>query len=1231
MGKDQNKGQQGKEYARMELFERKEERIDWIREISEGSIALHGALDTIAYVKQNGQELYIAELAEKASEIRELFLFYYNCETKRMIGGRNAELVNGRIRCKFDQTLLLQMKVMDFASVRPAIAVRFAGAYFCGWFRNKEARKAHLDPADRLIGKCYAGKNGALAAYWTEGGILTLRRKDEQKIDKLFFRARLAGSMWEAERLTVYVETPLLEGTPRMVMESMTTKRECAWAKISLSEQGCTGLKRVFKAVIDLTGSPGENDAYRPELVLDGQKFRVFAEEAADEKETIRTISLKDGGTMEVAAVRETDGLFTLQLAEKIYPVMCSVVTAVYNTAPFLAEMINSVLMQDTQKLDGYIMGNAAKNYAKRIYQHVFELILVDDGSTDGSGEILDDYAAMSDRIRVIHKENGGVSSARNAGIDAAVGKYINFADSDDMLSKNFFAETLFFFENHEDSISMVSCPMNFFDGASGKHWTDYKFGTKNEIVDLSSKSDVISVFVCSSLFRLQDVKTFYFDTKLVNGEDIVLIHKIFMHVSNQIGLVASTKYQYRRRSTGEASAIQNSKYNAKTYTEYLENVLERLLLEAKEEFGNIPKYIQHTVMGQLQWKFEVNDKGEQGISVLGKKGFTEYKNKALALLQYLDDDVILSQKKIWSEHFYYMLKHKYGRKPELIRTGDDVCFCFGGSTIRTRLGNCYIKLEFLWIKNNVLHLEGFAMNYEPDIDLHIYINDEPVPYQRVKRDANKYTFDDICFYATSFLADYPLGRATEFFEVRFTGQINDMEVAKKDLRFAKTMPLAKSFRKSYYMNENWAVRCSGSALLVYNLEYADFGPVDFEGEFVDEILKSKHAGAVKHILSLRRMALERLANRNQNKKLWLVSDRRNVAGDNGEAMFRYLHEKGDENIESYFVIREDSPDYGRMKEFGGVVAYGSDKHFLLHLMADVIVSSAGDEFVINPWTDTKVQSECIRDLLARPKFIFLQHGVIKDDVSSWLNRYNKNITGFVCAAEREAQSILDYDYYYEKENVWLTGLPRHDRLYHDEKRYVTIMPTWRQWFADKKLGNIPGKGFSESEYFLFFNRLVNHERLLAAADTFGYRICFMPHPSVQSVIHLFDHDVRVKFFAFEKPYSEIYAESNLVVTDYSSACMDFALLRKPVVYCQFDHEQFFCGEHIYTKGYFDYEKDGFGEVTYDMETLVDVIISYMQDGCQVYEPYGSRMDRFFAFHDKGNCERVYRRIKELG
>lgn len=93
---------------------------------------------------------------------------------------------------------------------------------------------------------------------------------------------------------------------------------------------------------------------------------------------------------------------------------LVSMIVPVYNAKDYITRCVDSILAQE--------YGN-------------MEILLVDDGSTDGSGRILDEYAAMDDRVTVIHQANGGVSASRNLGLDRARGKYIQFADSDDWLA----------------------------------------------------------------------------------------------------------------------------------------------------------------------------------------------------------------------------------------------------------------------------------------------------------------------------------------------------------------------------------------------------------------------------------------------------------------------------------------------------------------------------------------------------------------------------------------------------------------------------------------------------------------------------------------------------------------------------------------------------------------------------------------------------------------------------
>ncbi|HFR3426712.1 TPA: glycosyltransferase, partial [Streptococcus suis] len=105
-----------------------------------------------------------------------------------------------------------------------------------------------------------------------------------------------------------------------------------------------------------------------------------------------------------------------LYVYKKIKEELVSVIVPVYNVENYLSQCLDSIIHQTYKNL---------------------EIILVNDGSTDGSGKICDDYAAKDGRIKVIHQENGGLSDARNKGLDLMTGQFVTFVDSDDYLENN--------------------------------------------------------------------------------------------------------------------------------------------------------------------------------------------------------------------------------------------------------------------------------------------------------------------------------------------------------------------------------------------------------------------------------------------------------------------------------------------------------------------------------------------------------------------------------------------------------------------------------------------------------------------------------------------------------------------------------------------------------------------------------------------------------------------------
>lgn len=113
-----------------------------------------------------------------------------------------------------------------------------------------------------------------------------------------------------------------------------------------------------------------------------------------------------------------------------------SIIVPIYNVEDYLEECVNSILNQPYTD---------------------FELILVDDGSPDKCGDICDTYALNDERIKVIHKENGGLSSARNAGIEIAKGEYLSFIDSDDFISDDYYQMNMEYLLTHPQTNILIS------------------------------------------------------------------------------------------------------------------------------------------------------------------------------------------------------------------------------------------------------------------------------------------------------------------------------------------------------------------------------------------------------------------------------------------------------------------------------------------------------------------------------------------------------------------------------------------------------------------------------------------------------------------------------------------------------------------------------------------------------------------------------------------------------
>lgn len=341
-----------------------------------------------------------------------------------------------------------------------------------------------------------------------------------------------------------------------------------------------------------------------------------------------------------------------------------------------------------------------------------------------------------------------------------------------------------------------------------------------------------------------------------------------------------------------------------------------------------------------------------------------------------------------------------------------------------------------------------------------------------------------------------------------------------------------------------------------------------------------------------------------------------------------YMASSNMNKIKKLLGLDKSSKEYDEIKKIGKVLPYKSLKHRLYSMYAELIVSSHPDNNIIYPFWGNYPHLAG----LVKSRTVFLQHGVTKDNVSSWLNSYDKNLALLLTVSEKERQSFLDYDYGYSEDVVKVLGFPRFDYLETlEDRREIIVMPTWRRQYHD-----FTDDEFKESTFYKTFNRLINDNDLLDYLEKHHYKLVFKPHPNLNRFIKLFDKDFRVEFDLHDlnneyegytsRRYSDIFNHSSLIITDFSSVSFDFAYLKKPLIYYHYGNDYHFDSEN----GYFDYDEMGFGPVVKSHDDLIGNLKRYVDSNCRMEDIYRERVDDFFKYTDKENCKRVYKALVEL-
>lgn len=360
-------------------------------------------------------------------------------------------------------------------------------------------------------------------------------------------------------------------------------------------------------------------------------------------------------------------------------------------------------------------------------------------------------------------------------------------------------------------------------------------------------------------------------------------------------------------------------------------------------------------------------------------------------------------------------------------------------------------------------------------------------------------------------------------------------------------------------------------------------------------------------------------------RNLWLVCERADEARDNGYWFYKYMRENHPEQ-DCVYAIKKKSSDYQKVKAIPGkVIEFGSFKHWIYYLTAKVNISSQ---------KEGKPNAAACHLLevygIWKNKRVYLKHGIVKDDLKWHYYDVTKMWT-YVCSAKREME-FCQQNFGYPEGSIVLTGLCRFDNLNAEvlDKKTVFIMPTSREWLARpikeyEKYDDI--NVFENTEYFKAWAGFLENEVVNQKIEEKGLEVIFFLHPNMQKYTNYFTN---LKTKATVKTSKDVdlqymLKKSGLLITDYSSIFFDFAYMKKPLLYYQFDYDKFRQGH--YEEGYFSYKEDGFGKVCEDVNALVQNFCDIVDDGMKMPDEYVKKVENFFAYTDTKNCERTYKAI----
>lgn len=888
----------------------------------------------------------------------------------------------------------------------------------------------------------------------------------------------------------------------------------------------------------------------------------------------------------------------SIQCGQKeIYPYDMTVVIPVYNKAESLDDCVKS--------LDG-----------QRFSRGSYEVVLVNDGSTDGSLEICQRLASTRDNYVVVDQENQGVSAARNAGMKVARGRYIMFLDADDWISRGSIRHLVSTFDRYHDEVDLLTYPILYHSSEKSKatgHRRQY-WMKESGVYDLSDYPFIAQTTV-NICVKNDSEKRILFPVDLSMGEDQYFITSNLLE-KGRIANCSNAAYHYIRSSV-TSSSLGN--YPLFVFDGMMK--LFEFLSSSAKDHPEMADYLYSLIIYNIGWRvrsgmlypdFGDEQTMEQNYARL------ECLLESIPLHCWLDNPYISDNLRL-----YFVKRHLHLTMPSISYTPEGTTIAFGDSEERTfRIPS--LTIDWLVNKRDGLQVRGrlsgpsFIFEEKPRLFVEVDGADVELALKE-----SSYSFDGAKTRITkAWYFETILPNTCEQGGLyRFSARMGERDIPALKLQFSTRRCNGRSVKTTSIREfESFSVGFDGNSLRTTPMR--QLPPV------IDQAVRLwRDAGRIGHrstIIPLRRK-LPKALKQISHERVWIYIDNPNVPSQ-GNAFVQFLHDidihDGVKRLYLTSCMDEILKENPRLS--GNLLGFKTWDHMVYLLQAELIMSSFIDRLIIMP--HEKGVTDRYADFAREQAFVYLQHGVLHAHMP-WYCSYDRTMFDFEVISTSFEEDNLTSNYLFPSDALIRSGAPRLDALEYQsmpKQKKIALIPSWRGYLiGGNSAERIPKReALLKSSFYQGLMDFLNALNESGVLERYGYVLDLKLHPNFMAYEDLFTLEGSQIRLASGSINEGDYA---VAITDYSSYLYDFVYAGARIMYFLPDEQEFRSGVNHYSSLDLPFD-EGFGPYSTSPEDAVEkleLLLRQIEQG-EGNDEYRNHADSFFLHHDRKNADRLY-------